>query len=296
MATSSLSSRPGNTVLPALLAVVALGGVAGGWWYLSQKTTPAVPPVARGPVLANSLGMLFAPIPKGTFLMGSPNTEAERGADEAQHEVVITQDFHLGANEVTQAQFQKIMGENPSYFTPTGPGKAKVRVKETGQSPVECVTWHQAVEFCKKLARPATRRRPGQAPLPPADRGGMGVRLPGRHDDARSTCGDAVDSYSRPTSTACRPTARGRGGPFLADDLAGRLVPPNAFGLYDMHGNVLEWCQDWYAADYYAKSPKEDPPGPASGTEKVTRGGSWSNSGKACRSAVRTEAGAGRVA
>jgi formylglycine-generating enzyme required for sulfatase activity len=295
---TSLSSRGGSGAAPALLSLIALGGLAAGYWYLSQKNTAGPPAagenagennaaaVAAVETIANSLGMKFAPIPKGKFLMGSPKTEAQRGDDEEQHEVTITKSFHIAIHEVTQGQYEKIMNANPSFFTPTGPGKAKVRTKDTSQHPVECVSWHQAVEFCKKLeeldGEKAGKRRyrlPTEAEWEYACRAGTTTAL---------HLGDAVDSYSA-NFNGLSPYGSGRGGPFHRVPWQVGAYPANKFGLYDMHGNVMEWCQDWYAADYYAKSPKEDPPGPAEGTEKVTRGGSWSNSGKACRSAVRTK-------
>lgn len=251
-------------------------------WLLAFVAAADEPPS----VVNNSLDMKFVHIPKGKFLMGSPAAEEQRGDDEWQHEVALTKDFYLGVHEVTQGQYERIMGNNPSCFTPTGAGKAKVRMKDTSQCPVECVTWHQAVEFCKKLgdrpdekAAKRTYRLPTEAEWEYACRAGTKTAL---------HYGNVVDSYSA-NFNGLSPYGLGRGGPFLRATSKVGDYPPNKFGLFDMHGNVMEWCSDWYAADYYKNSPKEDPSGPATGTEKVTRGGSWSNSGKACRSAVRTK-------
>jgi formylglycine-generating enzyme required for sulfatase activity len=280
-------SRLSNATVPALAALMALGGLAGGYWFVFQRnaapTTASNVAVQPRALVGNSLNMKFAQVPKGKFLMGSPKTETHRGDDETPHEVAITRDFFLGAHEVTQGQYEKLMGENPSFFTP---GKAKVRDKDTSASPVERVTWHQAVTFCKKLSElPAeqTKKRsyrlPTEAEWEYACRAGTTTAL---------HFGNAVDSYSA-NFNGLSPYGAGRGGPFHRTTSKVGEYQPNSFGLYDMHGNVMEWCQDWYAADYYSKSPKEDPPGPAEGTEKVARGGSWSNSGKACRAAVRTK-------
>ncbi len=236
--------------------------------------------------VVNSLDMKFVRIPKGKFLMGSPTTEAFRNDDEEPHEVTITNDFYIGVHEVTQGQYERVMGKNPSCFQPGGLGKAKLRTRDTTQNPVECVTWHDAIAFCKKLAAlpeeikaKRTYRLPTEAEWEYACRAGTKTAL---------HFGDVVDSYSA-NFNGLSPYGKGRGGPFYRTTVAVGQYPPNDFGLYDMHGNVMEWCSDWYAADYYKNSPKEDPPGPASGKEKVTRGGSWSNSGNACRSAVRTK-------
>jgi formylglycine-generating enzyme required for sulfatase activity len=284
--------RSGNATVSAIVALAALAGIAGGYWFVSQRhAAPAAAGLANSaaqprPTVVNSLDMKFVQIPMGKFLMGSPKTEMHRGDDETQHEIAITRDFILGVHEVTQGQYEKVMGENPAFFTPTGPGKAKVKVKDTSPNPVERVTWHQAVTFCKKLSDlPAERakkrsyRLPTEAEWEYACRAGTTTAL---------HYGDTVDSYSA-NFNGLSPYGAGRGGPFHRTTWKVGEYPANAFGLYDMHGNVMEWCQDWYAADYYASGPKQDPPGPAEGTEKVARGGCWSNSGKACRSAVRAK-------
>lgn len=271
-----------RTALATLGAAMILSGLA-----LGPNRSPMLAQDATSPKeIVNSLDMKFTLIPMGKFVMGSPKTEQHRGNDEDQHEVAITKDFYLGIHEVTQSQYERIMGNNPSYFTPTGLGKAKVRAKETTQSPVENVTWHQAVDFCRKLGdlpkeKEAKRsyRLPTEAEWEYACRAGTTTAL---------HYGHVVDSYSA-NFNGLSPYGMGRGGPFLRTTWQVGAYPPNKLGLYDMHGNVLEWCNDWYAADYYKDSPKDDPPGPSSGAERVTRGGSWSNSGKACRSAVRTK-------
>jgi formylglycine-generating enzyme required for sulfatase activity len=276
--------RPAQSSLAALGGLIVLGGLAFALWFVLDRSQPVA--AGSSKQVVNSLNMKFALIPKGTFLMGSPKTEEQRGADEDQHEVSITKDFYLGVHEVTQGQYLRVMGDNPSCFTPTGAGKAKVRAKETTQSPVECVSWRQAAAFCQKLAdlageKAAKRsyRLPTEAEWEYACRAGTTTAL---------HFGDVVESYSA-NFNGLSPYGAGRGGPFHRTTRPVGEYPANLFGLCDMHGNVMEWCNDWYAADYYKNSPKEDPQGPDAGTEKVTRGGSWSNSGKACRSAVRTK-------
>jgi len=287
------AQRLGNAAVVALAAILVLGGIAACYFVFtgpSEPPTPAPapvqPPALSAPtgakLVVNSLRMRFAPIPAGKFLMGSPRTEAQRGDDEDQHEVVLTKNFLMGVHEVTQAQFKSVMGVNPSFFVP---GQARVRGSDTGASPVECVTWHQAVEFARKLGE-----------LPDEKKAGRTYRLPTEAEweyacRAGTTTalhyGDNVGSYAA-NFNGLSPFGAGMPGPFHRTTVQVGNYAANQFGLFDMHGNVMEWCQDWYAADAYAKNAT-DPTGPATGTEKVTRGGSWSNSGKACRSAVRTK-------
>jgi formylglycine-generating enzyme required for sulfatase activity len=279
---------------PAVIVLLALTALAAGYWLIVGRDASATSTgqnAGKVETVENSLGMSFASIPAGTFTMGSPKTETDRGADETPHEVKITKGFHLGVHEVTQGQYEKVMGVNPSFFTPTGPGKVKVKIKDTSRWPVECVTWHDAVEFCRKLgalpkeaAAKRTYRLPTEAEWEYACRAGTTTAL---------HYGDNVDSYAA-NFNGLSPYGVGRGGPFHRRPADVGSYQANKFGLFDMHGNVMEWCQDWYAADHYAKSPAEDPTGPADGKEKVTRGGAWSNSGKACRSAVRTKLAPGQ--
>ncbi len=237
--------------------------------------------LALGPVETetNSLGMKFALIPAGKFTMGSPTSEKGRGDDEPQHEVTIGRPFYLGVYEVTQGQYQKVMGNNPSFFSAAGAGQQRVKGKDTADYPVDSVTWLEAAAFCAKLSElPAEKGRryrlPTEAEWEYACRAGTKTVFHYGNDlnaYKANFCGLIYAAYGN-----------GGAGPFLrATTLVGNFEP-NAFGLYDMHGNVQEWCQDWYAAD-----PKEDPQGPKAGTERVLRGGGWPHSGKSVRSAVR---------
>jgi formylglycine-generating enzyme required for sulfatase activity len=231
--------------------------------------------------LKNSIGMTLIRIPAGVFLMGSPAEEKHRGSDETQHEVSITKPFYLGAFEVTQGHYAKIMGANPSHFSAKGGGKQQVQERDTSDYPVERVSWLDAVEFCKKLSakEEKTYRLPTEAEWEYACRAGTKtVFHPGNdfHSYLANINGLGYSSYGKETS-----------GPFYRCTVKVGEYKRNDFGLFDMHGNVQEWCADWYAEDYYKKSPKNDPPGPKDGTERVLRGGSWPSSAKACRSAAR---------
>ena len=215
-------------------------------------------------VITNSMGMKLVLIPAGEFLMGSPESEANPYHQEGpQHRIRITQPFYLGAHEVTQEQYERVMGKNPSKFK--------------GQLlPVDSVSYDDAVSSCQRLsALPSERsagrtyRLPTEAEWEYACRAGHdhGLHFGNDHRSWVATRGLAErDGKTHPVGEK----------------------QPNAWGLYDMHGNVWEWCQDWYGQDYYAKSPPEDPPGPATGSSRVARGGGWGSPASFCRSACRS--------
>ncbi len=202
-------------------------------------------------------------IEPGNFTMGSPSAEAGRIAHEGpQTQVTLTKGFWLGKYVVTQGQYEAVMGMNPSFFTAAG--------KDT---PVEQVAWGDAMTFCQKLT--AQEKAAGRLPS------GYVFSLPT----------EAQWEY------ACR---AGTTGPFAgnlgamawyADNSGGTThrvgtKQPNAWGLYDMHGNVWEWCADWYGP--YPGGSETDPAGAASGPGRVFRGGSWHNDAASCRSAYST--------
>jgi formylglycine-generating enzyme required for sulfatase activity len=251
---------------------------------LRLGTLRTAPP--DGADLVNSIGMWFRLIPAGKFTMGSPPNEPERGDNEMQHEVEITRPFYLGVYEVTQDEYTRVMGKNPSHFAPGGPGRAKVKGIPTGRFPVERVSWDDAVEFCRRLSardeeKQAGRvyRLPTEAEWEYACRGGEPRATPfhfGRSLSSRQANFDGTRPYGA------------RKGPNLERTKRVGSFRPNGFGLYDMHGNVAEWCADWFDGGYYAVSPRKDPQGPAqAGTQRVLRGGSWIDDGKDCRSAQR---------
>ncbi|MBI3823098.1 MAG: formylglycine-generating enzyme family protein [Planctomycetes bacterium] len=231
--------------------------------------------------ITNSLEMPLIRIPAGTFTMGSPADEKHRNADETQHDVKITKPFYLSVYEVTQHQYATIMGKNPSHFCKTGGGKQQVLERDTSHYPVERVSWNDAVEFCKKLSAKEnkTYRLPTEAEWEYACRAGTKTVFSAGnefHSYLANINGLNYSSYGKEVS-----------GPFYRCTRTVGEYKRNAFGLADMHGNVQEWCADWYGEDYYKNSPKEDPSGPKEGTERVSRGGAWPSSAKACRSASR---------
>jgi formylglycine-generating enzyme required for sulfatase activity len=234
-------------------------------------------------------------IPKGNFLMGSPASEAERNENEEQHEVEITRPFYLGAYEVTQAQYRKIMTKNPSACSATGDLRAMVKGVSTDDYPAENIRWYWAVDFCQKLSA-----------LPAEKNAGRSYRLPTEAEweyacrAATATpfhFGKALSSLEANFNGEA-PYREAARGTYLKRPTRVGSYKPNRWGLYDMHGNVQEWCSDWYDPEYYKSSPKADPKGPAKGVlstdykdfYRVVRGGSWLDEGRGCRSAYRFRA------
>ena len=228
---------------------------------MPRPTVPAEPPKP----ITNSIGMKLVLIPAGEFLMGSPDSDKDARDDEKpQHRVRITRPFYLGATEVTQGQYRAVTGQSPSHF------------KGSDDLPVEQVSWNDAIAFCDKLSE-----------LEKGQLGGASYRLPTEAEWEYACRAGSTTRYSFGDDAA-------RLGEFAWYDgnSGGKTHPvgqkrPNALNLYDMHGNVWEWCQDWYDKDYYGQSPGADPPGPAQAASRVDRGGSWFGNPQLARSAYR---------
>jgi uncharacterized protein (TIGR02996 family) len=237
------------------------------------------------PLLVNSVGMSLALVPPGRFRMGSSSEETGRSQDEGPlHEVEITKSFYLGAYPVRQRDYQGLMGSNPGWFSATGSGKSSVDGLDTSDFPVENVTWHEACEFCQKLSDlPAEKaagrvyRLPTEAEWEYACRAGTSTTF---------CCGSSLSSQVA-NIRGNAPYGGAEPASYLGRTCPVGRYPPNAFGLYDMHGNVYDWCSDWFDEDYYKNSPAQDPPGPVSGTRKVLRDASWADRAEACRAANR---------
>ena len=208
--------------------------------------------------LGGDVKIELVPIPAGSFPMGDEKGDAE---EKPVHKVTIGKPFYLGKFEVTQEQWDAVMGGNPSHF------KGK-------KNPVERVSWEACQEFIKKL---------------------------------NAKFADTGATFSLPTEAqweyACRACTSSRYGfgdeeanlseyGWFEGNAGGKTHPvgekkPNAWGLYDMHGNVWEWCADWYDGDYYRESPANDPTGPTAVSSRILRGGSWGDPAPYCRSAYR---------
>lgn len=234
---------------------------------------------------ANSIGMKFVTVPAGEFLMGAPESEEGSRLDEyPQHRVEITRPFLLGQFEVTQQQYTAVMEQNPSYFSTTGGGRAKVEGLETSDFPVEQISWDEAAEFCRKLSE-----------LPAEKKAGRSYRLPTEAEwqyacragqQTPFSVGNQLGS-DQANINGNFPYGDAERGPYLGRTAAVGSYEPNQFGLFDMHGNVAEMCQDWYARYYYRESPTTDPQGPVNGSDRVVMGGSWASDALRCRCAYR---------
>ena len=250
---------PINVIISWFLVLEAFSGVA--------HAVPELLVASRQPERAftNNLGMKFVYIKPGSFLMGSPSGEAGRNDDEQQHRVTLTQGFYLQTTEVTQGQWQRVMGENPSKFNKCG-----------SDCPVEQVSWNDVQMFIQKLNRMEGKvayRLPTEAEWEYAARAGTGTAFSWGNE---VSCAKA--NYGKGYVLECK----GK-NPDRTTKVAS--FPPNLWGLYDMHGNVWEWCQDRYGG--YPSGPVTNPGGASSGAFRVLRGGGWRYFAWICRSANR---------
>ena len=249
----------------------------------------------------NSIGMTLKLIPAGEFFMGPPDDALEAAKNEIpSHRVRISKPFYLGVCEVTQGQYEAVMGNNPSHFSANGGGKDRVAGQSTDRYPVENVSWLDAIQFSNKLSEMEGRKPfyeiDGKDIRVP-DWNGQGYRLPTEAEWEYACRANA----STPTrfSFGDNPVELGRYGWFDGNS-AQRTHPvsqkrPNGFGLYDMHGNVCEWCWDWWGEGYYNQSVADDPTGPAGGPFRMLRGGSWRNAPVHARTAHRHPFGGDRA-
>jgi len=234
--------------------------------------------------ISNSIGMSLVSIPPGEFLMGSPATEARRATEEFQHPVLITKPYWLGVYQVTQAEYASVMLESPSFFSDRGKGCERVTGISTERFPVEEVSWDDATEFCARLSS-----------LPNETSIGMTYRLPTEAEwEFACRASTSTPFHFGLTLTGIEANCDGREpygivgrGEFLGRTTEVGSHMANAFGLHDMHGNVWEWCQDWYGVNAYERSRFADPKGPSTGTCRVARGGAWNSPARFCRSACR---------
>jgi formylglycine-generating enzyme required for sulfatase activity len=223
---------------------------------------PKQPPKELTVDLGNGVKLEMVLIPAGKFLMGSLDSD-KNVEDNArpQHWVRITKPFYLGKYLVTQEQWEAVMGSNPSDFK--GP-----------KNPVETVSWDDCQEFLKKLNAKSgfgegKFQFPSEAQWEYACRAGSKTRY--YFGDGEFWLGDYAWYAAKPDYES-HPVGEKK---------------PNAWGLYDMHGNVWEWCADWYDYGYYARSLADDPTGPAKGSRRVGRGGGWGKPGGYCTSSHR---------
>ena len=257
------------SLLP-LLGVALLSVLVGGCGTGDRPGQARPRPVSTPEPVITKTGVEMVLIPAGEFLMGDDNQEDD---EQPAHEVQISA-FYIDTCEVTQEHYQSLMGKNPSKFA--GPDK-----------PVERLSWFAAIQYCNMRSL-----REGFKPC---------------YDPETLKCDFNADGYRLPTEAeweyACRagtttrwsfgndPGKLGKHAWFKGN--ANKTTHPvkqkgpNPWGLYDMHGNVCEWCNDFSSEGYDPESPRKDPRGPASGEDRVLRGGSWAGSDQSCRSSAR---------
>jgi formylglycine-generating enzyme required for sulfatase activity len=244
----SMTARAGDTTCTSGGTVGITGGGSSG----GQEVLFTLP---------GGVQLVLVKIPAGTFLMGAPETEQNSVSNERPvHQVTLTSDYYLGKYEVTQAQWQAVMGTNPSSFSSCG-----------GSCPVENVSWndiHGANGFIEKLNQllgTTKFRPPTEAEWERAARAGTQTRF---------SFGDALDGDNR-----CGANAAANSYVWWCGNAASKThevgtMTANPYGLYDMHGNVGEWVEDLYGT--YPSTAQTNPTGPASGEDRVSRGGGWS--------------------
>ncbi len=253
----------------ALVVMVVVGSLA-----VATAAEPKTDGKAKSPPkeltvdLGKGIKLELVLIPAGEFMMGSPDSDKDSFKwEKPQHRVRVTKPFYLGKYLVTQEQWEAVMGKNPSQF-------------KSPKNPVERVSWDDCQRFLGKLnAKSAAGggkfQLPTEAQWEYACRAGSTTRY--CFGDNKSALGEYA-------------WYEANSGRDLHLDHKTHPVgekKPNAWGLYDVHGNVFEWCADWYDdnEDYYAGSPTDDPPGPTTGSARVLRGGSYAHGAEECRSA-----------
>jgi formylglycine-generating enzyme required for sulfatase activity/tRNA A-37 threonylcarbamoyl transferase component Bud32 len=255
-----------------------------------ESRVKVVPAVSAKPPAIDMLA-----IPAGEFWMGASESDKNAFEDEKpRHKVKITQPFHLARTKVTQAQYEEVMGGNPSAFTSRGRFKGKIKSLDTKEHPVESISWMDAIRFCNGLSE-----RHGLTPYYKIDgktvtiHGGNGYRLPteAEWEYACRAGTDSVWSFGEKVDDL-------ESHAWFADNSGDTTHPvamkkANPWGLFDMHGNVPEWCWDRYDAEYYRRSPASDPPGGGTGEFRVHRGGGWNSAAAQTRSSSRDGRGAG---
>jgi formylglycine-generating enzyme required for sulfatase activity/serine/threonine protein kinase len=262
------SEIPASRMSESEAVLKPLNGVSNSPPSPGSSVSSPTDAMERSEKLTNSMGITLALIPKGTFIMGAAAHELGRCDDERAHNVTLSKDFYLGVTEVTQDQYKNLMGKNPSYF------QGDKRNEESGNCPVENVSWEDALEFCRRLSE-----------LPEEKKSGRVYRLPTEAEwEYSCRAGSTTTFYFGDDASQL--------GQFAWCDLNSieitrpvGLKRPNAWGLYDMYGNVWEWCADWYGE--YPVDAVIDPAGPGQGDARVYRGGCWGDKAPNCRSANR---------
>ncbi|MDR0315916.1 MAG: SUMF1/EgtB/PvdO family nonheme iron enzyme [Treponema sp.] len=285
VASSSADLSAGETRISSLLTETPVSNTPAAQPAPVSATVPTPAPasatVTPTATTARSVPHGFALINGGTFTMGSPADEPERDDDETQRHVTVSS-FLMRRHEVTQAEYQEVMGKNPSSF-------------KGDNLPVDSVNWYDAIEYCNKRSQ--------NEGLTPAytidgvnvrwDRDANGYRLPTEAEWEYACRAGTTTPFSTGNNITANQANYNGNYPYnnnAKGENRQRTTPvgtfaPNPWGLHDMHGNVFEWCWDWYGD--YPGMAQTDPAGVSFGTSRVVRGGSWNNSAGGARSALR---------
>jgi len=288
----------GEAALPQLRAAAVEGAAFEVRFHADQL----IYDILHAGRVSTSTGMTFAVIEHGEFSMGTPQDQYPRQGDQTPHLVRITRSFLLGTHEVTQKQYEQVMKVNPSGFAAARAGNEqkpdpvadKVNGMETGDFPVEQASWFDAIAFCNQLSENEgllpfytldniTREGDSITNAEVTSLETNGYRLPTEAEWEFACRAGTVTpfNYGEPTNGSTA-NLKGKGrdsyGSPENESYVGHTVKvgsyqPNAWGLWDMHGNVSEWCWDWYGP--YDEGPLDDPRGPAEGRQRLQRGGSW---------------------
>ena len=235
-----------------ILGIAMVLGLVGALSVIAQEVKSGKTGVIN---LGNDVKLEMILIPAGKFKMGSPESEYGRDKDETQHEVTLTKPFYMGKHEVTQEQWEAVMGKNPSST-------------KGAKLPVTDVSWEDCQEFIKKL----NENTKG------------GYRLPTEAEWEYACRAGTTTAYSFGENITAKDANYRDSNIF--EPVAVGSYKSNAFGLYDMHGNVWEWCEDWYGE--YPSVTVTDPKGRATGEHRVLRGGSFGNGASEARSSLRS--------
>jgi formylglycine-generating enzyme required for sulfatase activity len=276
--TWSIETSAGSALVPggengSTVPVAAAG-------LMSLASSPTANGAAPVESIINSVGMRLVRIPAGEFMMGPSSGEVAENLDEQPHPVRISKPFWMGACEVTQLEYRLVLKADPSSFSHIGTSAQKVQNLDTNGFPVERVSWDEAASFCAALSA-----------LPEEAAAGRVYRLPTEAEwEYACRAGTATPfHFDPPIATRANwalPAASNEKS--LERTTTVGQFPPNAFGLYDMHGNVAEWCADFYDGGYYRVSPLTDPRNSNYSPTRVVRGGSYLSPISDCRSARRT--------
>ena len=237
------------------------------------QTAPRATVQAETKAYTNSIRMEFIAIPAGSFMMGAGDSDPDAdGSEKPQHKVTISKPFSIGKYEVTQAQWEAVMGSNPYTLDRSNPYYNLPGMKERITRPTHpaTVSWNDAQKFIQGLN---------------AKEGHNRYRLPTEAEWEYAARAGTTTAYSFGDNIS----DLGRYAWYGEDFASGGTHPvgqklSNPWGLSDVHGNAWEWVQDWYGENYYAQSPSTDPKGPASGSQRVVRGGSWHQTADSWRS------------